>query len=151
MSSECVQECSGWAGFLSEWLDHRLDGSYLGVRLETRVNVPASLNSGAAQAPPRVDRGASAAATKRLYELNRGEQALLVNLICEPLVGEKLCLRSDQFEVIGEAFSITGWSQTYRIPSWLYRGSLRGNWPEVLCRRATREFVVAYELLPKAI
>jgi hypothetical protein len=41
-------------------------------------NVPASLNSGAAQAPPRVDRGASAAATKRLYELNRGEQALLV-------------------------------------------------------------------------
>ena len=72
-----------------------------------------------------------------------------MNLIGEPLVGEKLCLRSDQFEVIGEAFSITGWSKTYRIPSRLYRGSLRANWPEVLSRRATRMFV-AYELLPKA-
>ena len=94
---------------LSEWLVHRLDGSYLGVRLETRVNVPASLNSGAAQAPPRVDRGASAAATKRLYELNRGEQALLVNLICEPLVGEKLLLGSDHFAgYVAVACVVTG-------------------------------------------
>ena len=56
---------------LSEWLDHRLDGSYRGVRLEEPVNAAASLNFG-------VYCGASPAATKRLYKLNCGERPLLV-------------------------------------------------------------------------
>ena len=48
---------------------------------------------------------------------------------------------------------LSGWQRRRerRLTYIAYRGRLRGNWPEVLSRNATRGFIVGYELLLKAV